>query len=142
MSNTYFSDTGNGATITFGTSGFTARYHEIGEDQQVVAKIDTSHLGLARGSAKTHIPGDLVDVGEIACMFEWPLGTICPLRQAAETITITYPLPVGKTTPATLAGTGWCRTRATPQLKNDTLQTGKMTVVWDGLTGPTYTPAS
>lgn len=142
MPNTYFSDTGNGSTIVFGTSGFTARYHELGEATQKVAKIDTSHLGLARGSSKTSIPGDLVDPGEIQCMFEWPLGAICPLREASETVTITYPLPAGKSTPATLAGTGFVMQRSTPQLKNDLLMQGKFTLCFDGLTGPTYTPAS
>jgi hypothetical protein len=138
--NTFFSDTGNSATIVFTTTGFTARYHQLGASKDTIAKIETSHLGTT--VQKTHIPGDLYDPNETQCEFEWPLGTPMPIAGASETVTITLPLPTAKTTAATVAGTGFVKERSSPVLKNDMLMMGSYTLVWDGLTNKTYTPAA
>jgi hypothetical protein len=134
-------DTGNGAVITFGTSGFTADFTMVGEVAQELAKIETSHLGTV--DVKEYMPGDLSEPGEFDAELEFdpednlpPLGTI-------ETITITWPLSDStNSVEAALAGTGFIRKRSTPQLKNGELQSAKVTIAFDGLTGPAFTPES
>jgi hypothetical protein len=129
-------DTGNSATIVFGTSGFTAKYHEIGGCEQEIPKIQDSHLGTVNWA--TTQPGDLKDPGEIECEFQWsadaqpPIGTV-------ETVTITYPLSGAHTVGATLAGTGYICKRKSSALKNNTLLIGNFTFCWDGKTAPVFT---
>ena len=58
--------TGNSATIVFGTSGFTASYSRIGGTGMGRESLDVSHLGTA--DYMSFQPADLVDGGE----FSWP----------------------------------------------------------------------
>ncbi len=51
-------DTGNTSTISFGTSGFTANLHVIGEVEYERPKIDTSHL--ATTNFETVVSSDLL----------------------------------------------------------------------------------
>lgn len=132
-------DTGNSATISFGTSSFTAAYTEIGGTEQELPKIMTSHLGTS--TKHTYIPGDLYEPGEMDCEFQYDPDTEPPIG-TVETITVTYPIPTGKTGGATLAGTGFISKRKTASLKNNELMVGTYTVCWDGLTGPTFTDAT
>jgi hypothetical protein len=133
-------DTGNTATIVFGTSAFTAKYHEIGASEQEVPKIKDSHLGTT--VKETCQPGDLYDPGEVDCEFQYVAGVNPPIGGAPETVTITYPVPTGKTTGATLAGTAFIRKRKSSSLKNNELLIGSYTLCWDGKTGPTFTAAA
>jgi hypothetical protein len=135
-------DTGNSATIVFGTSGFSAKYHEIGGCEQEIPKIIDSHLGTV--GYDTSQPGDLKDPGEVDCEFQWaavgassqvPLGTV-------EVITITYPLTGAQSHGATLAGTGYVRKRKSSALKNNELLMGSYTLCWDGKTAPVFTAVS
>jgi hypothetical protein len=133
-------DTGNSATISFGTSTFTANYHSIGGLEETLDKIEDSHLGTS--TRKTYIPGDLAEPGEIACEFEYDPDDQPPIGSAPETITITYPKPSGASAGATLAGTGFIISRKTPDLKNNELMVGEFTIAFDGKTGPTFTAAT
>jgi hypothetical protein len=132
--------TGNSSTIVFGTSGFVAHYHTIGGSEQARKKIITSHLGTT--NYDTHIPGDLVDPGEVNCQFEYDPDANPPILAAPESITITFPIPAGRTHGATLAGTGFIMKRKSAELKNGELMVGTFTVAWDGGTGPTFTASS
>lgn len=135
-------DTGNGTVLTFGTSGFTAFFMEIGGTEQEVPDIKTSHLGTT--VKETYIAGDLYESGEFECEFQANTSTNAQptIGGTAETITITYPVPTGLTNGATLAGTGYVKKRKTAGAKNNELMMGNMTVKWDGVTGPTFTAAS
>ena len=134
------SDTGNAATIVFGTSAFTALYQEIGAMEQAGGALDDSDLSISTGIA-TKIPQDLHEPGEVACQFIWnPTDTPPPLH-TPETVTITYPKEnSGSASPATLAGTAFLTRRSFPSLKNNEINVGQFTLQWDGKTGPTYTP--
>lgn len=134
--------TGNTATITFGTSGFTASFTEIGGTEETRESLDNSHLGTT--TKKTYQPDDLYEPGEFTAMFYWDpeFGTFPPISGAAETVTITYPLPSGSSTNGTLAGTGFVTRRKSGDLRNGELAVGEITVKWSGVTGPTYTAGS
>ena len=82
-------DLGTGATITFGTSGFTANIENIELPEQVREAVNTSHLGTS--GRHTKIPSDLVDSGSMKMTFQFNPDTDPPIDQAAETVTITFP---------------------------------------------------
>ena len=132
-------DTGNGTTIAFGTSGFTANVYSISGSAQTREALESSHLGTT--SFKEYIVDDLVEPGEFEIEFEWDqsFATFPPISAAAETITITYPLKSGEVTNATLAGTGFLISTTGPTATNGEIMRGMATVKFDGQTGPTYT---
>lgn len=132
-------DTGNTATIVFGTSAFAAKYQEIGASEQDRGKIKDSHLGSTPN--ETYQPGDLIDVGEVDCEFQWTPGAMPPFA-APETVTITYPVPFGGASGATLSGSAFIRKRKTAPMKNGELMVGGYTLCWTGKTGPTFTPGT
>lgn len=134
--------TGNSATISLGTSGFTASFTELGGSEQTREALEVSHLGTT--TFKEYDPDDLVEPGEVAGMFHWNpnFGTFPPITGAAETITISYPLPSGASTPGTLSGTGFLTRSKGGDLKNGEISIGELTIKWDGKTGPAYTAGS
>lgn len=132
-------DTGNSATVTFGTTGFTARYTGIGQTEQTIPDINKS--ALATTEFEEYMPGDLTEPGEFECEFQYD-PNLRPSVGTVETITITYPVPAGLTNGATMSGTGYIKKRVLPELKNNTLMLGKLGVKWDGVTGPTFTNAT
>lgn len=133
-------DTGNTSTIVFATSGFTANFHMIGSFEQERPDIKTSHLGTT--GFETYIPGDLVEPGEFEVEFEYDPDEQPPISSAAETITITHPVPSGSSNGATCAGTGYIKKWSSAELKNNELMVAKATVKWDGGTGPAWADAS
>ena len=82
-------DIGTGATITFGTSGFTAEITNMDHGDMGREAIDTSHLGTT--TARTFMPGDLYDPGSLTLDIHFDNANDPPLTGAAETITITFP---------------------------------------------------
>lgn len=91
-------DNGTGASVTFGTSGFTANITAINGDSIERPSIDTTHLGTT--TARTFIPGDLVDQGNLTLEIQFDPDTTPPIKTATETITVTFPLSSGGTTAA------------------------------------------
>ncbi len=94
-------DVGTGLTIAFGTSGFSAYLLDFGGPKISRAVVDTTHYATTGG--RTFRPGDLYDGGELSLEFAFDADLTPPMfsAQQPETITITMPLPSGKTTPAT-----------------------------------------
>ncbi len=93
-------DIGTGATIVFGTSGFTAEVMSISIDGIDRESIETTHLGTTVPAAnqyggRTYIPGDLADPGTTTIEINFNPDTLPPIGLAAETITITFPLVAG-----------------------------------------------
>jgi hypothetical protein len=132
--------TGNSATIVFGTSGFTASYNRIGGTGMGRESLDVSHLGTS--DYMSFQPADLVDGGEFSCEFQWDqsASTFPPITAAAETVTVTYPMKSGETTAATLSGSGFLTGSTGPDLVNGEIMSGEYTVKWGGQ--PTYTAGS
>ena len=98
-------DVGTGATIAFGTSSWSASIRNIDHSDISRPSLDTSHLGTSAN--RTFMPGDLVDRGEIELEFLFDPDTPPPIDQAAETVTITFPLPSGQSTAADYEFTGF-----------------------------------
>lgn len=96
---------GTGASVTFGTSGFTANFTELSIDGMSRPAIDTTHLGTT--VARTFIPSELVDNGEFGIEFQWDPDDYPPIDQAAETITLTFPLSSSGSSAATFQFTGF-----------------------------------
>ncbi|NBQ49116.1 MAG: hypothetical protein EBY40_00200 [Marivivens sp.] len=123
-------DNGTGTTITFGTSGFTASVTSItpvsGAERP---SIDTTHLGTT--TARTSIPGDLIDWGTCEIAFQFDPDNRPPIDQAAETITVTFPLSSGGSTAANLAGSGYM-TGYGNEVPLEELMTAEATIKWSG----------
>ncbi len=102
-------DIGTGATITFATSAFAANIMSINGGPVTRESIDTSHLGST--AARSFIPGDLHDPGEIELEFQFdtedPNTNPPPYDQAAETVTIKFPLATGDSVPAQVSFTAF-----------------------------------
>lgn len=100
-------DVGTGTTIAFGTSSFTADVMSINASGIERGEYETSHMGTT--GSKTFSPTDLIDQGEIEMEFAFDPDAQPPIGGATETITITFPLPAGGTTAATLIGSGFVK---------------------------------
>lgn len=96
---------GTGATVTFATTSFTSDLISLTLPERARDAIDTSHLGST--IVKTAKPGKLVDPGEVSMEFDHNPAAVKLIKNAAETITIAYPLQTGELTAATLAFTGF-----------------------------------
>lgn len=121
-------NTGTGATITFGTSAFSARFTMIGGLAEEIPTLDDTDLSSSGYEEK--VPGDLKSLEPIECELFWVPGTTSPPVGTVETITITYP------NGATLAGSGFTARKESPELTPDGRLKGRMTIQFDGKTGP------
>ena len=133
-------DTGNGTTLSLGTSGFSASIIRIGEIEQEIEALEDSHLGTT--TYKTYDVSDLIEGGEFEVEFfydpdsEPPLGTV-------EVATYTWPVPSGLSNGATLTASGFIRSRTIPESVNGALMRGKYVFKIDGkATEPTFANAS
>lgn len=133
-------DTGNGASITFGTTAFTGKFTQLDPGEKTLGDIEDTHLGTTGN--KTYRPEDLVEPGELTGMVQFSSDTALPALGTVETVTLTFPIPAGLTTAATYAGTAYIKRFKVPTLENNTLQMAEITVKWTGKTGPTFTVAS
>jgi len=127
--------TGNGTTITFGTTGFTAEWIELGGPTHTRGDMETSHLETE--DYKTYQPEDLAEPGELSgrCYFTPGLGEDELILEDPEPVTITY---AGG---GTLSGTAYCKSFKAGDLKNNELSVAEVGLKFDGLTGPAYTGA-
>ncbi len=82
-------DIGHGVTILCGTSGFEAEVLSITPPARTREHIDTSHQETEK--AKTFLPADLYDPGELAFDIHFNPDTDPPINGDPETITITFP---------------------------------------------------
>jgi hypothetical protein len=119
-------DVGTGATMTFGTSSYSADILSISGGEASVPVVDTTHMGTT--NSRTAMFGDLVTEGEIEVQIAFdpdeppPLGT-------SETVTLTFPIPSGSMNGATFSGTGGISKRTYEVPLEDRI-TGTYTVSW------------
>lgn len=136
-------DTGNGATITFGTTSFAVLLKKINGWEETIEKLDVSSLSST--GRKRYISSDLFEPPEITYDFYWDTTKDKPtIGGAPETITVTFPVRTngGEATGATYAGTGFIKSIKWPDLENGVVQVGSLTVAYDGTTGPTWTKSA
>jgi len=98
-------DVGTGVTILFATSAYAGVVLGISAGDAERPVIDTTHAGTT--VSRTKMPGDLLDEGEITVDIEFDPDTPPPMTSAAETVTITFPVPAGLTNGATAVGSGF-----------------------------------
>lgn len=77
---------GNGTTIVFGTSAFSANLLSVNPWGYERGSIPTSHMGTT--DAMTFCPGSLYDGGSVEITFEYDGTQSPPVSEAAEAITI------------------------------------------------------
>jgi len=139
---TICADTGNGATITFG-SGITETFkiRSIDQPEETRGRIECSDISTT--GYRKFIAEDLTDAPEITINWLWDTFHAVPtLGLALGTVTITYPLRTGESSAATRAGTAYVSAIKHPRLENNVLQEGMLKVQFDGGTGPTYTKST
>ena len=129
---------GSGATITFGTSGGTYNCTSIQGSGIAREALETTHLGTT-GGYKTYIPAAKQDPGEINITFRYDPNVQPPIA-AAETITITYPVPTGMNVGATEASSGFVSSWEAPNLELDSIADATMTIKRTGVI--TFTDAT
>jgi hypothetical protein len=105
-------DIGTGTTITFGTSGFTASIMSVRWSGISRPSVPTSHMGTAAAGANkfgnaTFLPGEIIDPGEMTLELQFNPQTNIPIAAVPETITVTWPLVTGDSTPANWSGSGF-----------------------------------
>jgi hypothetical protein len=133
-------DVGNGATIAFGTSSFTAGFTMIGGTEQERAKLEITVL--ATTGKKLFMPDDLYDPGGFDLEFFFDPNEQPPISGAIETVTITFPIPSGGMTGATLAGTAFCGKWKAGDCKPGEPMRATARIEWTGATGPTWTDST
>ena len=82
-------DVGTGIVIDFGTSGFVAEVLDVNGPSLARDSVETTHQGTT--GARTHMPVDLYDAGELGFDIHFNPDTDPPIDKATEEITITWP---------------------------------------------------
>lgn len=129
---------GTGASIGFATSVFTSDLISLTLPEKAREVIETTHLGTA--GAKTYKPAKLKNVGTISCEFDHNPAADDLTDNDPETITITYPLVTGQTTPAKLTFNGFVISQGGEEFKTDQRMTTKVTIQVNG--DMTFVPAT
>lgn len=134
-------DTGQGATLTYGSTSFAVTLTKIGGVTISIDKLECS--GLSTAGFKKYIPGDLKEVSDLDIEFRWnTLQAIPTIGGASETFTLTMPLRTTETTAENFAGTGFFKSITLPDLSLGEIMNGKATICFDGLTPPAITIAT
>ena len=132
--------TGNSATIAFATSGFTPTIVSIDGLEETLEALENSNLSTT--NYKTMVPADLKDISPVTVAIRWDNGDIPPLG-TVELMTTTFPLESGESVAATFTATGFLTARSGPNLANNEIASGSITIQYDGgATEPTYTAGS
>lgn len=129
---------GTGTTIGFGTSNFTSDLISLTLPEVQRAEIETTHLGTT--VAKTFKPATLQEVGSFECEFDHNPAAVDLTQAAAETITVTYPLLSGQTTPAKITFSGFVTKQGGEEAKVDARMTTKVSIRVNG--AKTFVPAT
>jgi hypothetical protein len=132
--------TGHGASITFGTTSFSAAFTSIGGSETTIDEIED--FDLSTTGHKTVRPSDLTDPGEFTVPFYCDGEDGYPAVGTVETITVTYAQQTGETAAATDVGTGFIKRVKKADHSTGEMMAGELTVRWDGKTGPAFTAAT
>lgn len=124
---------GNGTTITFGTSMFSGSIVNIGAFFEELPDINVSTL--ATTGHEEYCAGDLIEHTTIPVTIAFDPENDPTLNGTAETITITF------ANSATLAGTGYIKQHGFDGIANNERIEGTYTIRFDGDTGPAYANA-
>lgn len=121
---------GQGASIAFGTSSFSNDLISLTLPDKAREVLETTHLGTT--GAKTYKPAKLKNVGDIACEFDHNPAQADLLLGDVETITISYPLISGQSTPTKLQFSGFVTNVGGEEFKTDAKLMSKVTIKVSG----------
>jgi hypothetical protein len=130
-------DQGNGGTVVFGTSAFTAEIIEILPlkiSRKMLSKNKLTDTGPLKKRAEKQY-----DAGGRKIRFYYN-----PNQQPAfdsntpETMTTTFPIPSGGSAGATEAATGQVTEFEAGGMASNQMMEGSLTFEYDGVTGPTF----
>ena len=131
---------GHGATISFGTSGFTSQFTSIGSGSSAREAVETTHLGTERDTAnnnvsyKTFQPSGFIDNGEKELEFYYdPAAGTRMITKAVETITMTYPIKPGETSGGAEVFEGFATNYTRPTMVSADLMTATCTIKVSGI---------
>ena len=96
---------GTGATITFGTSAFTAEIVDIKRTPRKRDAIETTYLGTT--GSRTYIPSTLWEPGEYDLTVHFNPDVRYAEATTGETVTVTFPVIGSNATPSTDASQGF-----------------------------------
>lgn len=130
-------DSGFGVAITF-SSSFCAAITNVKWSGMSRKAIDTTNSATSAGAA-TFIPSDIEDYGELQVELLFNPNDTPPVASAAETVTVTFPVPSGSTNGATWAATGFL-TNFECDVPIDDRMTATATIKFSGVV--TFTDAS
>jgi hypothetical protein len=130
-------DEGYGTTITW-ESGFCAQILSANWDGISRAAIPTSHTTTTEGWM-TFQPSDLQDPGSLTVELQFDPDDAPPIEEAAETVTVTFPIPAGGSVAATWACSGFLTEFGNQVPYNDKM-TATAVIKFSG--EPTFTPGS
>jgi len=119
---------GHGVAITF-ESGFLAWITNVTPMSLQRAALETTNSSTT--TARTFRPEVLYNAGELSVTIQYNTSTNPPIDQAAEAITITFPMAQGATTAATLTGSGFL-TAFNPTVDINGIMTATCTIKWTG----------
>lgn len=133
--------TGLGAVLGFsdGISLDGIRVKTIGAHRESVDSLDDTALDSA--GFYESCPDDLAKVDSIPVEAYADLKKSIPVG-VVGTITLTFPKQPGQSTNAVLTGSGYITDASTPPLAPGQRLMSNFNVMFDGKTGPTYTPAT
>lgn len=128
---------GFGTSITF-QSGFFAAIKDVKHSGISRESVDVTNFGSTNGW-KEFIPSQLKDAGELEVELLYDTDLEPPIDQAAETVTITFPLKSGETTAAKIQCSAFM-TSAEAGVPMEDAMTQSVTLKFTG--EPTYTAGS
>ena len=133
-------NTGLTATLIFSAGiSFTARVRSISPVARFVEALEDTALD-ASGFHEV-VPDDLAKVDAFDVEIFWDGKKVPPLGTVG-TITIGFPVQTGQATAAGLSGTGFIDRFETPELTPGVRLMQKLSIQWDGKTGPVSVPAT
>lgn len=121
-------DVGTGTTISFPTSGFTASITSVSLADISRKEVDVTHMG---SSTAEFIPADLVNWGSVEMEILFDPDSIPPIDAAAETVTITFPIPALHSAGATAVGSAFL-TKASGTIPLEDAMKMTCTLKWAG----------
>jgi len=126
-----------GTSITFQT-GYLAYITSVAGSGRHRDPLETTNMASTNGW-DTFIPSKILSAGELKVGLIYDPDKTVPVDQAAETITLTFPIPTGKTSAATFACSGFLTDfDFTGEVKG--LYTANVTLKFSGQ--PTYTASA
>lgn len=134
-------DVGTGTTFVFGTSTlWLPKIRSIKLSPETIAAIDISNMGTT--GYREMMQSDLKTPGQVTMDCDFNPSIASPLGTAAQTGTLTFPVPSGGSAGGTIAGTGFFISVNDADIPLEDKMGATHVWQFDGMTGPTLTAAS